>query len=163
MVCTMFVGCGIDFSNGSKTTPTKSTNTVPAPAPTPTPTPTTNTTNSGTQNNNNLNTNTQDYIKVPVTMINDTDVDFTELYASGSALNRWGSNLVNTGDFAPGGNLYLTFNIVPSNSKWDFKAVDYQGSSLTFTGLDLANCSTNGIIITLTYDRATNTPIITAK
>ena len=108
--------------------------------------------------------NKQQVIEVPVTIMNGTDVDFAELYTSGTNVEDWGDNLITGGvTFAPGGGIKATFNVDANNLKWDFKAVDKEGTSLEFNGLDLSNCNANGVTIKLTYDRNTQTGTITAE
>lgn len=103
-------------------------------------------------------------VQVPVTIMNGTDVDFAELYTSGANVDNWGDNLITGGvTFAPGGGIKATFNVDANNLKWDFKAVDSEGTSLEFNGLDLSNCDSNGITVKLTYDRSTQTGTITAQ
>ena len=106
----------------------------------------------------------QEVLEVPVTIMNGTDVDFAELYTSGANVEDWGDNLITGGvTFAPGSGIKATFNVDAKNLKWDFKAVDKEGTSLEFNGLDLSNCDSSGITVKLSYDRSTQTGTITAE
>ena len=103
-------------------------------------------------------------VQVPVTIINGTDVDFSELYTSSSKIEHWGDNLIAEGEtFAPGSTVEGTLGVDADNLQWDFNAIDGNGDSLEFEGLDLSNCNSTGVKIKLTYDRNTQTGTITAE
>ena len=38
------------------------------------------------------------------------------------------------------------------NVQWDVKAIDNNGDAVEFQGLDLSNCSTSGVTLTLAFD-----------
>ncbi|WP_294373281.1 hypothetical protein [uncultured Clostridium sp.] len=103
-------------------------------------------------------------IQVPVTIVNNTDVDFYELYTSGAGTDDWGDDLLGGQVLSPNTQLQdIAFNIDADNLKWDLLAKDEAGDALEFYGLDLSECSTDGITISLTYDRDTQTGTITAE
>lgn len=155
MTCGMLIGCG---SNSSKTDTAATTKTTePAKE-------TTKTTEAQKKDTSTTDTKKQEVVQIPVTIENGTDVDFSELYTSGSKIEHWGDNLIAKGEtFAPGSTVKGTFGVDANNLKWDFKAVDGDGASLEFEGLDLSNCNSNGVKIKLKYDRNTQTGTITAE
>ena len=124
IVCTMLLGCEKSSSSVNTSEPPKSTETA--------------NNNTDKATNSTAGNNDQQYIQVPVTIINGTDINFAKIYASGVNVDTWGSNLLDNGiTFAPGDAINITFNIDSNNLKWDFKAVDYNGNYLDFNGLDL--------------------------
>ncbi len=90
-------------------------------------------------------------LQVPVTFENKCGVDLKELYLSGAGRGVWGDNLLSSGlkdkESAKG-----TLLIDAENVKWNIKAVDGNGDSVEFQGLDLGNCDTSGITMTLSFD-----------
>lgn len=90
-------------------------------------------------------------LEVPVTFENKCGVDLKELYLSGAGRDDWGDNLLSSGlkdkESAKG-----TLLIDAANVKWDIKAVDGNGDSVEFEGLDLSECSTSGVTMTLSFD-----------
>ncbi|MCR5390794.1 MAG: hypothetical protein K6E77_08570 [Lachnospiraceae bacterium] len=90
-------------------------------------------------------------LEVPVTFENKCGVDLKELYLSGAGRDDWGDNLLGSGlkdkESAKG-----TLLIDAANVKWDIKAVDGNGDSVEFQGLDLSECSTSGVTMTLSFD-----------
>ena len=105
-----------------------------------------------------------DSISVPVTIVNNTDIDFYELYATGSGSDDWGEDLLGEEIFPPDTQLEdIEFEIDADNLEWDLLAKDEDGDSLEFYGLDLSLRSTTGSTISLTYDRDTETGTITAE
>ncbi len=90
-------------------------------------------------------------LEVPVTFENKCGVDLKELYLSGAGRDDWGSNTLSSalkdGESAKG-----TLIIDAENVKWDIKAVDGNGDSVEFQGLDLSECSTSGVTMTLSFD-----------
>ncbi|MDR3597766.1 hypothetical protein [Clostridium sp.] len=154
----MFIGCGSNSSKSDTVAPAKTTEAAKEPAQTTEPAKQT------TKATETTNTNNQGIVQVPVTIENGTDVDFSELYTSGTKVDVWGDNLIGNGvTFSPGKAIEATFNVDVNNLKWDFKAVDGNGDSLEFQGLDLSNCNADGVKIKLTYDRSTQTGTITAE
>lgn len=118
----------------------------------------------GEKKGTSASNNKQQVIRVPVTIINGTDVEFSELYASGVSVQNWGKNILDDGvTFGPGEGIRATFSVDANNLQWDFKAVDNYGYYLEFNGLDLSNCDSSGITITLRYNRATQTGTIIAE
>lgn len=114
---------------------------------------------------NTENSESTKVIQVPVTIVNNTDVDFHELYTSGSGVDEWGENIIPEGQvLSPGTQLsQIAFTIDENNVKWDLLAMDANGDSLEFYDLDLSNCDVSGITISLTYDRDTQMGVITAQ
>ena len=92
-----------------------------------------------------------DVLKVPVTFENKCGVDLKELYLSGAGRDDWGDNLLSSGlkdkESAKG-----TLLIDAANVKWDIKAVDGNGDSVEFQGLDLSNCDVSGVTMTLSFN-----------
>ena len=90
-------------------------------------------------------------LEVPVTFENKCGVDLKELYLSGAGRDDWGDNLLGSGlkdkESAKG-----TLLIDAANVKWDIKAVDGNGDSVEFQGLDLSECSTSGVTMTLSFN-----------
>ena len=119
------------------------------------------------ESSENTEEDTQDggnVIQVPVTIVNNTDVEIHELYTSGAGVDEWGDDILGGQVLAPGTQVEdLVFNIDADNVKWDLLAKDEVGDSLEFYGLDLSECSTDGITVSLTYDRDTQTGTITAE
>lgn len=173
MVCGILIGCGgssstkTNSTEPAKTTDTAKENTEKPKENTEKPKETTDKakeTADAAKKDTSATDNTQQVIQVPVNIMNGTDVDFAELYTSGANVEDWGDNLIGNGvTFAPGSGIHATFNVDANNLKWDFKAVDCNGDSLEFNGLDLSNCNTSGITIKLMYDRDTQTGTITAE
>lgn len=90
-------------------------------------------------------------IEVPVTFQNGLPIDLTELYLSGAGRAEWGNNLLPSGIKA-GQSAKGALVIDAENVKWDVKAVDTNGDAVEFQGLDLSNCSTSGVTLTLAFD-----------
>lgn len=90
-------------------------------------------------------------LEVPVTFENKCGVDLKELYLSGAGRDDWGSNLLGSG-LKDGESAKGTLLIDAANVKWDIKAVDGEGDSVEFQGLDLSECSTSGVTMTLSFN-----------
>ena len=90
-------------------------------------------------------------LEVPVTFENKCGVDLKELYLSGAGRDDWGSNLLGSG-LKDGESAKGTLLIDAENVKWDIKAVDGEGDSVEFQGLDLSECSTSGVTMTLSFN-----------
>lgn len=102
-------------------------------------------------------------IQVPMTVMNlYPNCIITELYMSGAGLDSWGENVLGSQQMPTGTQIQLNLNIDKNNVKWDIKAVDENGDSVTFQGLDLSDVSTSGGTITLQMDENGN-PIAIAK
>ena len=90
-------------------------------------------------------------LELPVTFENKCGVDLKELYISGAGRDVWGDNLLSSGlkdkESAKG-----TLLIDAENVKWDIKAVDGNGDSVEFQGLDLSNCDVSGVTMTLSFN-----------
>ncbi|MDO5516867.1 MAG: hypothetical protein Q4F66_04885 [Clostridium sp.] len=176
MLTGTLVGCGSDTSSNSSSASPASTTSSSSSAST-TSTTSSSTTNSTASTSSSStdktqtpaptanNADTPQVIQVPVTIVNNTDVDFYELYTSGAGVDNWGDSIIPQGQvLSPGTQLsQIAFNIDANNLKWDLMAKDENGDALEFYDLDLSNCSTDGITISLTYDRDTQTGTITAQ
>lgn len=92
-----------------------------------------------------------DVLQVPVTFENKCGVDLKELYLSGAGRDDWGDNLLGSG-LKDGESAKGTLLIDAANVKWDIKAVDGEGDSVEFQGLDLSECSTSGVTMTLSFN-----------
>ena len=90
-------------------------------------------------------------LEVPVTFENKCGVDLKELYLSGAGRDDWGDNLLGSG-LKDGESAKGTLLIDAENVKWDIKAVDGEGDSVEFQGLDLSECSTSGVTMTLSFN-----------
>lgn len=90
-------------------------------------------------------------LEVPVTFENKCGVDLKELYLSGAGRDDWGDNLLGSG-LKDGESAKGTLLIDAANVKWDIKAVDGEGDSVEFQGLDLSECSTSGVTMTLSFN-----------
>lgn len=170
MVTAALAGCGSDTSSKSSSASSAST-TSSSSASTTASSSTASTSSSSADKTQSPapaadnNADASQVIQVPVTIINNTDVDFYELYTSGAGVDSWGDNIIPQGQaLSPGTQLsQIVFTIDANNLKWDLMAKDENGDALEFYDLDLSNCSTDGITISLTYDRNTQTGTITAQ
>ncbi len=90
-------------------------------------------------------------IEVPVTFTNSLPIDLAELYLSGAGRDDWGNNLLPSGIKA-GQSAKGALVIDQDNVQWDVKAIDNNGDAVEFQGLDLSNCSTSGVTLTLAFD-----------
>lgn len=90
-------------------------------------------------------------LEVPVVFENKCGVDLKELYLSGAGRDEWGSNTLGS-DLKDGESAKGTLLIDAENVKWDIKAVDGNGDSVEFEGLDLSECNTSGVTMTLSFD-----------
>lgn len=161
ITCGMLIGCGDSSSKADNSTAPKTTE---APKETAKTTESPKATDTAKKDASTTEAKKSEVIQVPVTIINGTDVDFSELYTSGTKVEDWGDNIIDKGAvFAPGSTVKATFGVDVDNLKWDFKAVDGNGDSLEFEGLDLSNCDSSGVKIKLSYDRNTQTGTITAE
>lgn len=180
MACGMLIGCGGSSTKTNSTEPAKTTDTAKPNTEKPKESaekPKENTekpkdaaadkakeTADAAKKDTSATDNKQQVVQVPVKIMNGTDVDFAELYTSGASVEEWGDNILGSGvTFGPGEGVQATFNVDANNLKWDFKAVDKNGDSLEFNGLDLSNCNASGVTIKLMYDRNTQTGTITAE
>ena len=155
IACGMLIGCGDSSSETDKSKDTKTTEASKE---------TSKTTDTEKKDTSTTDAEESGIVQVPVTIINGTDVDFSELYTSSSKIEHWGENLIGGGTtFAPGSTIECTFGVDVENLKWDFKAVDSEGDSLEFEGLDLSDCDASGVKVKLSYDRNTQTGTITAQ
>lgn len=161
IACGMLIGCG---DSSSETDKSKDTKTTEASKETSKTTEAAKTTDTEKKDTSTTDAEESGIVQVPVTIINGTDVDFSELYTSSSKIEHWGENLIGGGTtFAPGSTIECTFGVDVENLKWDFKAVDSEGDSLEFEGLDLSDCDASGVKVKLSYDRNTQTGTITAQ
>lgn len=153
MTCGALTGCG---DSGSKT--------ASSPAPAKTTEAAKDTTDEAKKDTSATDAKKQEVIQVPVTIVNTTDIEFSELYTSGAGIDNWGESILGAGvKFGAGTAVKTAFNVDANNLKWDFKAVDSAGDSIEFQGLDLSNCNTTGVTVKLSYDRDTKTGTITAE
>ena len=90
-------------------------------------------------------------IQVPVTFTNALPIDLAEIYLSGAGRAEWGNNLLPSGIKA-GQSAKGALAIDEDNLKWDVRAVDNNGDAVEFQGLDLSDCSTSGVTLTLAFD-----------
>ena len=90
-------------------------------------------------------------LQLPVTFENKCGVDLKELYLSGAGRDVWGSNVLGSG-LKDGESAKGTLLIDADNVKWDIKAVDGEGESVEFQGLDLSDCNTSGCTMTLSFN-----------
>ena len=90
-------------------------------------------------------------LEVPVVFENKCGVDLKELYLSGAGRDDWGDNLLASG-LKDGESAKGTLLIDANNIRWDIKAVDGNGDSVEFQGLDLSNCDASGVTMTLSFN-----------
>ncbi|MBR5338331.1 MAG: hypothetical protein IK152_10135 [Lachnospiraceae bacterium] len=91
-------------------------------------------------------------IEVPVVFENKCGVDLKELYLSGAGRDEWGTDALGGQGLKSGESAKGALVIDAENVKWDIKAVDGNGDSVEFQGLDLSECSTSGVTMTLAFD-----------
>ena len=91
-------------------------------------------------------------LEVPVVFENKCGVDLKELYLSGAGRDEWGSDTLGGQGLKDGESAKGTLLIDANNIKWDIKAVDGNGDSVEFEGLDLSNCDSSGVTMTLAFN-----------
>jgi hypothetical protein len=82
---------------------------------------------------------TQDF-----TLVNSSGVDIYELYISESANDDWEEDVLGDGILADGARIDITFS-GRSACLWDMKAVDGEGTSVLWNGVNL--CTTSVVVL----------------
>ena len=101
-------------------------------------------------------------LQLPMNVINNVpDTTIKKLYLSGAGLDNWGEELLKGQEMPTGTQLPVTLGIDSNNVKWDIKAVDEEGTEVTFRNLDLSEVSTQGGTITLAIEDGT--PVAVAQ
>lgn len=102
-----------------------------------------------------------EFIQVPVTIINGTGVEITELYVSGETMSDWGDEQLAGQVLADAMYIDLVLNVDSANLLWDICVADAEGTTIEFYGLDITEMPADGFAIELLFDgtEATATPI----
>ena len=72
----------------------------------------------------------EDYIQIPVTVVNGTGVDIAALRLSGASLDEWGDDLLDGEIMTHGTYAELLLNVDEDNLAWDMQVEDTDGNSL---------------------------------
>lgn len=96
-------------------------------------------------------------IEVPVTINNATGVEIYELYVSGGANGEWGDDLLGDVTFPDATSIDLVLYVDSANLLWDMSAIDSEGVSVDFYGIDITEMPADGFAIDLTFDGTTAT------
>lgn len=92
-------------------------------------------------------------IVMPITFVNNTDIDIYNLYASTTDTDDWEEDLLGDTIMEPGDYAEINFYYDTDNLIWDFAIVDNKENKLEFYNLDLGNYNEQtGITIYLEDD-----------
>ncbi|MFI3212310.1 MAG: hypothetical protein R3Y24_03115 [Eubacteriales bacterium] len=103
-----------------------------------------------------------EFIQVPVTIINGTGVDITELYVSGETQEDWGDEQLAGQVMGHGQYLDLVLNVDVNNLLWDICVADAEGTTIEFYGLDITEMPADGFAIELLFDGTEATATVEA-
>lgn len=92
----------------------------------------------------------QTTVTVPVEVVNDTGADIYGLAMSPSGDDSWGGDLLADGILSNGTSGVSEMTFTESSLVWDLLAVDSEGNTLTFQGIDFSQISTDGASLVLT-------------
>ena len=71
------------------------------------------------------------------------DTTIKELYACATGFDSWTPNLIAGLELAPGTRAKIGLGITSATASWDIRAVDQEGTSVTFPSIDLSNILSN--------------------
>lgn len=89
---------------------------------------------------------------VPITVINNTGIDIYGLYASTIDTDDWEEDILGFEVLEAGESVDINFSFASTETRWDFAMTDIYDNVIEFYDMDLSEYSSNGAILTLTYD-----------
>ena len=99
----------------------------------------------------------EDYIQIPVTVVNGTGVDIAALRLSGASLDEWGYDLLDGEIMTHGTYAELLLNVDEDNLAWDMQVEDTDGNSLEWYDIDISDMPSDGFVIELLWDGSEGT------
>lgn len=99
----------------------------------------------------------EDYIQIPVTVVNGTGVDIAALRLSGASLDEWGDDLLDGEIMTHGTYAELLLNVDEDNLAWDMQVEDTDGNSLEWYDIDISDMPSDGFVIELLWDGSEGT------
>ena len=91
-------------------------------------------------------------IEVPVSVKNSTGVEFAGLYLSGASLEEWGDNLIDGSPLPDGETKELVLYVDANNLQWDLLVEDHEGATITWSGVDITEMSSEGFTMDLVWE-----------
>ena len=82
------------------------------------------------------------------TLVNDTNVEIHELYASPHETNNWEEDILGENTLVHGASVNISFSPAEPAAMWDLKVVDGEGNSIMWESLNLLEISE----VTLHYE-----------
>ena len=99
----------------------------------------------------------EDYIQIPVTVVNGTGVDIAALRLSGASLDEWGDDLLDGEIMTHGTYAELLLNVDKDNLAWDMQVEDTDGNTLEWYDIDIGDMPSDGFVIELLWDGSEGT------
>lgn len=99
----------------------------------------------------------EDYIQIPVTVVNGTGVDIAALRLSGASLDEWGDDLLDGEIMTHGTYAELLLNVDEDNLAWDMQVEDTDGNPLEWYDIDIGDIPSDGFAIELLWDGSEGT------
>lgn len=99
----------------------------------------------------------EDYIQIPVTVVNGTGVDIAALRLSGASLDEWGDDLLDGEIMTHGTYAELLLNVDEDNLAWDMQVEDTDGNPLEWYDIDIGDMPSDGFAIELLWDGSEGT------
>ena len=99
----------------------------------------------------------EDYIQIPVTVVNGTGVDIAALRLSGASLDEWGDDLLDGEIMTHGTYAELLLNVDEDNLAWDMQVEDTDGNPLEWYDIDIGDMPSDGFVIELLWDGSEGT------
>lgn len=99
----------------------------------------------------------EDYIQIPVTVVNGTGVDIAVLRLSGASLDEWGDDLLDGEIMTHGTYAELLLNVDEDNLAWDMQVEDTDGNPLEWYDIDIGDMPSDGFVIELLWDGSEGT------
>ena len=99
----------------------------------------------------------EEYVQIPVTVVNGTGVDIAALRLSGASLDEWGDDLLDGEIMTHGTYAELLLNVDEDNLAWDMQVEDTDGNSLEWYDIDISDMPSDGFVIELLWDGSEGT------
>lgn len=91
-------------------------------------------------------------LEMPITFVNDTDMDIYSLYASSTETDDWEEDILEETVLEPGEYVKVDFTYTEEETTWDFAIKDNDDNMLEYYDMDFENYGSDGITIYFNQD-----------